>query len=274
MTTLDIAIVTHTPAGAGRVAKMLLPPAEGVRYVVSWQNHNDAPAPEELNRPDVKLLRFSGKGVSANRNNALNHCTADIVLIADNDLIYTPDAFKSITTVFDSDPALDLATFKADIPGKSGYPDGATELKSHLPKGYSVSAVEIAFRRKALATIRFCESIGPGTRYAAGEDEFFLHSAIASGLRCRFFPIEICRHPEQSTGQRANPGAATLRGFGCTVALLYPFTSPARVPLKAWRLWRSRRCGFIRAIMLLTQGALAAPGVYFKFRKQQKTDKS
>ncbi|MDE5839194.1 MAG: glycosyltransferase family 2 protein, partial [Paramuribaculum sp.] len=181
MTTLDIAIVTHTPEGAERVAKILLPPTEGVRYVVSWQAHGDAPVPHELNRSDVLLLRFAGSGVSANRNNALNHCTAEIILIADNDIVFAPDAFKNIIAVFDSDPTLDLATFKAAIPGKVNYPERAVTLGRCLPKGYSVSAVEIACRRKALAGLRFCTDIGPGTSLPNGEAEFFLHSAIAAG---------------------------------------------------------------------------------------------
>ncbi|MDE7452261.1 MAG: glycosyltransferase [Paramuribaculum sp.] len=270
MTTLDIAIATHTPAGVRKVEQMILPPQPYVRYVVSWQNHGDAPVPEKLNRPDVKLVRFSGTGLSANRNNALAHCTADIILIADDDIIYPPDAFKIIITVFDSDPTLDLATFKAAMPGKVNYPEKPVDLGRRLPKGYSVTTMEIACRRKALSGLRFCTNLGLGTRYAAGEDEFFLHSAIRSGVHCRFFPIEICRHPDISTGQRANPSAATLRGFGCTIVLLYPLTAVARLPLKAWRLSKSGRCGFFKALTAMITGAIGTPGVFIKYRKQQK----
>ena len=87
MLTLDIAIVTHRPEGIARVAAMNLPVIDGVRYVVSWQSHEEAPVPESLVRDDVEIHRFDGRGISLNRNHAYDHCRADIVLNADDDLI-------------------------------------------------------------------------------------------------------------------------------------------------------------------------------------------
>ena len=175
-----------------------------------------------------------------------------------------------VIEVFDADESLDLATFQMQMLREKDYPLDTVALGTHFPKGYSVSAVEIACRRKSLDRLRFCTNLGLGTRYAAGEDEFFLHAAIRAGLHCRFFPIEICSHPEPSTGQIANPSAATLRGFGCTIALIYPLTAVARLPLKAWRLSKSGRCGFFKALTAMITGAIGAPGVFIKYRKQQK----
>ncbi len=56
MLELDIAICTYGADGPSRVAMMLLPPEEGVRYVVSWQEHGDAVLPEILkDRKDVAV---------------------------------------------------------------------------------------------------------------------------------------------------------------------------------------------------------------------------
>lgn len=256
--TLDIAIATHRPEGAGRVAKMMLPPREGVRYVVSWQEHEDMPVPEALDRSDVTLLRFKGKGVSANRNNALDHCRGDIILIADDDIVLNNSALDAIMEVFDADPSLDLATFRADIPGKSGYPAEPVHLKRRLPEGYSVSAIEIAFRRESCNELRFCTALGAGTSLAAGEDEVFLDTAIRRGLVCRFLPIGICRHPHPSTGGTSELTPSILRGFGATIAMIYPLTVIARLPLKALRLRRNGRCGFFTALRHLASGAVAS----------------
>lgn len=51
---LDVAISTYQPQGLQRVADMNLPQVEGVRYVVSWQQHGGARIPEQLLRNDVK----------------------------------------------------------------------------------------------------------------------------------------------------------------------------------------------------------------------------
>ena len=58
--TLDLAMITHGPQGIERVATVLLPPQPGVRYVVSWQRHENAPIPTALLRPDVEIHRFDG----------------------------------------------------------------------------------------------------------------------------------------------------------------------------------------------------------------------
>lgn len=88
--TLQVAIPTHAPEGISRIERVLLPPREGVGYVVSWQDHRNARIPDAVAaRDDVEVLRFDGRGLSANRNNALEHCRADIILIGDDDLVYT-----------------------------------------------------------------------------------------------------------------------------------------------------------------------------------------
>ncbi|MDE6263790.1 MAG: glycosyltransferase family 2 protein [Paramuribaculum sp.] len=268
MTTLDIAIVTHTPQGGEKVGRMLMPPMDGVRYVVSWQNHGNAPMPSSLIRSDVVVHRFDGKGVAANRNNALEHCTADIVLMGDDDLIYNKEGIARITEIFDGNPTLDLATFRCIAPYPKKYPEKSVRLGRRLPENYNVGTVEIACRRQSVAALRFCTELGKGSeRFHSGEDEYFLYTAINRGLECRFFPIDICEHDHYSTGFDPHPSKDTLRGFGCIIALMYPWTCIARIPLKAWRLFRSRRAGFFKALVALAEGAIGAPGVYLRYRK-------
>ena len=82
MLTLDVAISTYKRDGIRKVEKMLPPPQEGVKYVVSWQEHDDNPIPSELSsRADVEVYRLDKKGLSNNRNNAISHCKGDIILI-------------------------------------------------------------------------------------------------------------------------------------------------------------------------------------------------
>ena len=90
-TKLDIAIATYGPDGIQRVASCRLPRVQDVKYVVSWQQHEGAPIPDELLRDDVEIYRFDGVGQSINRNNAFNHCTSEWVMVGDDDLVFRPD---------------------------------------------------------------------------------------------------------------------------------------------------------------------------------------
>lgn len=268
MMTLDLAIATYKPEGIARVAAMLLPPMEGVRYVVSWQAHENAPVPPVLLRPDVAIHRFDGKGLSNNRNNALGHCTAQIILFADDDVSFSADAFENIIHTFENNPAVDVATFQVELDYPKTYPDKTIRLDKKLPKDYSVCSIEIALRRSTSGDLRCCPELGVSSpRLNSGEDEIFLLTAIRRGLNCCFFPITICSHHHPSTGSQTKMSNNNLRGQGCASTLMYPKTAVLRIPLKAWRVWRKGQASLPRALWYLTAGALAAPGVYRRNRK-------
>lgn len=267
MLTLDLALITHTPQGIQRIVDMNLPVVDGVRYIVSWQNHGNAPIPASLMRDDIEIYRFSQPGLSLNRNNSLDHCSADIVLIADDDIIYTADELKSVIHTFTANPDVDLATFKADMPAAPAFPSESCVLQEPLPKGYWVASFYIAFRRQAIGNLRFHPELGLGSpRLHGAEDELFLLSAIRRKLRCRYFPIVICTHPNLSTGTKATFTAGNLRAAGCYITIAYPTTFPVRLLLKAWRISRNRQSGFFRALRYLFSGATYAPHILYTNR--------
>lgn len=236
--TLDVNIATWQPQGILRVEAMNLPVADGVRYVISWQGYGSDPQiPATLAmREDVTVYLCDKSGLAANRNNALRHSTADIVLISDDDLRYTAGQLRSVTDTMDANPEVQLATFAYDGDDRR-YPAEPCDLGRKLPKGYSVASVEIAMRRSA--GLEFDERFGLGSPLLqAGEDEKLLYDARRRGLRCRFFPIVIATHCGQTTGTRVVTSPGVAAAMGRCIALEYPLTWPLRVPLKAWREWR------------------------------------
>lgn len=253
--TLDVAVSTYQPEGILKVEKMIPSPKEGVRYIVSWQEHRDATIPQSLlDRNDVEIYRFDVKGLSNNRNNALDHCRGDIVLIADDDLIYAEDFADKIIQTFESDSTLDLATFKIDFLNPKTYPPSDCRLSLPLPKDYYGSSIELAFRRKSLQGLYFWEKMGLGNSLLqCGEDELFLTSAIKRGLNCKFINKKIAVHPEGTTGNRVKPGI--LRGQGFIIRHIYPGSFPLRIILKAWRLSRNSQAAFLSSLFHLNRGA-------------------
>lgn len=257
---LDLAVVTHGTEGIERVARMVLPPIDGVNYVVSWQNHQNAPVPVSLNRSDVQIYRLTEQGISRNRNNAMANCHSDIVLFADDDIVYNKESLRQVREVFLQHSEMDLATFRSEHGDMSRFPAVETRLRQKLPTGYYVASIEICFRRNP--HLRCCEELGIGAKvFHGGEDEMFLLSAIKRGLDCRFFPITICAHPHESTGTKARMTPGNLMASGCVIALSYPWSAWLRVPLKAWRIWRKGQAGFAAAFGNIIRGAMMARGV-------------
>lgn len=254
MPTLDIAIATLGTEGINRAAKMEMPRIDGVRYIISWQNEGDDHIPPALLRPDVEIHPLEGRGVSRNRNNALRHCTADIILNGDDDLSYSRSGLLSVIEKFSQNPGLDFATFRHTGPDNKQYPPAEADLAT-MPRNYSVATFELAIRRKVIdAGVRFDERFGPGASLASGEDEMMLLTLRRLGLRGRFFPIDIAAHPTLTTGFREITNPATARGMGAVIGLSYPLTGFPRVILKAVRMNRSGQMPLAKSLRPLLAG--------------------
>ncbi|MCH5235400.1 MAG: glycosyltransferase family 2 protein [Muribaculaceae bacterium] len=258
MLTLDVAISTYKPEGIERVAKMLsaLPSRKGVNYIVSWQQHEDALIPESLIlRGDVEVHRLDLKGLSNNRNNGIDHCNGDIVLIADDDLEYTADFAEKIVKTFEENPQVDLATFKIISLNHKKYPSQNRDLELPFPKNYYISSVEIAFRRERLKGLKFYPELGLGSpKMYCGEEEFFVASAIKRGYVCRFINLDIATHSEPTTGNKISN--QILRGKGFVISAIYPKTWIVRIALKAYRESRFKKTSFLNNTYQLSKGAL------------------
>lgn len=206
--TLDI-LICSLDKGIVRVEDVLMPVQEGVRYIVSYQYTDERYLeliPSILSeRPDVKVFKYRGQGLSANRNLAIEKATADLVLYADDDTRYTADTVKNITEAFAKYPDMDVAFFRVSTyTGRSlkAYPEEEREIRA-MPESYSISTIEMVCRRnKVQGHLRYDERFGLGTKFlTCGEEEIWFEDALRQGLRMRYFPLKIA---ETSTMLKKN----------------------------------------------------------------------
>lgn len=256
---LEIAISTYRPEGIMRVVESKLPMVDGVRYVVSWQEHCNAPIPREIEeRGDILVTRCDEKGQSANRNNAVAHCTGDLILIGDDDLSYHPDGLLQLIDFFDAHPEADLCTVIVNKPGAAKYPEHTMKFSQRYPKNYHAGACDISFRRSRIGNLHFHPAFGLNSPdMHCGEDGLFLLTAIRRKLNCWFSPIVIADHPHHSTSTRSMSDA-TLRGMACVATLQYPLSFAARLPLMAYRLRRAGLARLGHSLPMLLSGAIRA----------------
>lgn len=202
--------------GIRKVSRVLLPPEAGVRYVVSWQQTKVCEAcPEALQRDDVTITTLQGRGLSRNRNHAMQVAVSlfsdmmeDVVfVIADDDERLEATAFSKIRDLYARYPRLDGALWRmADLEDGhllKEYPASVTDYR-HCPRNCYPSSVEMTFRsRLYVMGLRFDERFGLGSeRLAAGEEEVFLADALRRGLRIWMYPQVLCFTVAQTTGLR------------------------------------------------------------------------
>ncbi len=218
MTSLQVLICT-TLERIGNVERVLLPPMEGVSYVVSCQGveaQDSYTTPEGLNmvaaalsRGDVELITMKGYGLCRNRNAALRHAKADLLLICDDDERLCQETIKGMADDFASHPEWDLLQYRTE-----GTP------KAFPPK--YLSSVELAMRRRVAEQVRFDERFGAGSKeLACGEEEVFVHEARAKGFLMGYVPKTVCRLIYDGTGSRFLTDKKVQRSKGAAFCLCY-----------------------------------------------------
>lgn len=265
--TIDIAIATWRPEGLAHLCESRLPRCEGLRYIVSWQNHEGAAVPAAItDRDDIIILRTDVIGLSANRNNAVSACTADIILNGDDDLDYDAAGLTALRAFYADHPdaAMVMTGHRLEDgrPAKR-YPADVTDITDRMPRGLWCATFELSFRRRGpLGSLTFDTAFGPGAPLcSSGEDEMFLldgrRALRGTADRVYFVPLLLCRHRIPAHTLRESVSATLLRGQGAVIRYSYPlYQLPPRLLLKALRTARSRRAPFLTALRNLLSGAL------------------
>lgn len=134
----------------------------------------------------IQWFSFAERGVGLNRNNCLMRATADIVLFADDDVIYDDGYEDVILNYYESNPKADVAIFNLNRKGKNG------EISAMVSKDCIASqkditkygTVFVSGRREKLHfhNIMFHLQFGGGTKYSCGEDTLFLQECYLKGL--------------------------------------------------------------------------------------------
>ena len=191
--TLEILICT-IDEGIKKVPHVLMSPRDDIKYVVSMQwtreEAKDSVPPILREREDVKLVFLEGKGLSRNRNNAIDNASGDILLIADDDNRYTDELIGNIFEAYEAHPEADVIHFQAvDMTGKPLHPYPADD----------VSSVEMSFRRNV--NVRFDERFGLGSpKLCAGEESVWMKDAKDAGYNIIYVAKPVVMTPAGTTG--------------------------------------------------------------------------
>ena len=191
--------------------------------VVGNQNGRSEKIVESINNHRVLLLNSTQKGLSRNRNLTINNATADICVIADDDIEYCSGYEDIISEAFSKNEDADVIIFNLYENPIERY----VIKKTHRVRGIEFlryGSVRIAFRRSAVAGhISFDEMFGAGGEIPIGEDTIFLSDCLKKGLKIYASPEYILKLTESEStwfdgftkSYFINKGKMYYRIFGC-----------------------------------------------------------
>lgn len=149
----------------------------------------------------VKWLSLAERGVGLNRNNALMRAEGDVVLFADDDMVYVDGYQQLVEEAFRAIPQADVIIFDLQYPDRPRKPIAKIE-KMTVRKCMRFGTARICARLSPLRHrgISFNLCFGGGADFGSGEDSLFLKDCIRRGLRVYTYPRVIARlSPREST---------------------------------------------------------------------------
>ncbi len=236
---------------------------ENLQYLINhqiWKFKVDAEIKNRLQRrDDVNVFVRYEKGLSKNRNQAIENASCEICLIADDDIELVDGAEKKILDAFYNNPDADIITFQIESSMRrmsKKYSQRA--FWYNFKKLAHISSIEIAFKKSSIkdSGIFFDEVFGLGARYPIGEEFIFLTDAYRKGLKILYLPEVIVSHPHPSSGARLDDetifarGAMFARVFGWKAFIVNFLFS-----IKKYTAYR-KEISFFGYLTLLTKGTI------------------
>ncbi len=152
----------------------------------------------------VKVITTHDRGVGKNRNKALIYAEREILLCADEDMIYEDGYEQMILSAFEQAKDADIIAFNLTYLNrlKPGRKSGKAFKRIWFWNSMRYGAARIAIRRSALekANLSFSHLYGGGAKYSSGEDSLFIREALRKGLKMYYCPEIIAKvKQEEST---------------------------------------------------------------------------
>lgn len=229
-------------------------------------NQTDKEIKEEYCLEDkIVIKNYNEKGLAKSRNRALYNNTYEFCLLTDDDVIYEKDIREKIIDAFDTNKDADIITFQYkknhNIYGKKYKKKEFYHNRFSILK---VSSIEIALRSEKInnLNIKYNELFGLGSKYIGGEEVIFLKDCLKKGLKIKYIPIPIAKHPDESSGKKIEKKIIFSRG-AIFVELFNKFYWIFIVIFIIKKLKNYKGFGRINAMKLMFKGAKE----YMKLKK-------
>lgn len=145
-----------------------------------------------VNGHNVVYFNTKDRGVGQNRNLLLQKATADICILADDDMRFVDGYPHIVERAFSECKKADILVFNL-IEKKPRRYINKKIMRVHWYNYAKYGAARLAVRREALikSDINFSLRFGGGAQYGSGEDTIFLSDCLKKGLKIYAVPYAL-----------------------------------------------------------------------------------
>lgn len=206
----------------------------------------------------AKMISTSTKGVGINRNLTLMYASADICLLADDDIVYRDDLEQVILNEFGKHPDADIIIFNYDA-----INSGTRKIKKFKKTKKSSKffrkmggGIRIAFRLASAkkANLWFTALFGGGCIFPCGEDSKWLIDAYNKNLNVYVSKEFIGTVSFGDSSWFNGVNERYFYGFGAFYKDVHPISYPLWMLYFAIRTTKMTKMGFLTKIHWLRNG--------------------
>ncbi|MBR5453818.1 MAG: glycosyltransferase [Clostridia bacterium] len=206
----------------------------------------------------IRMVSTNTVGVGLNRNIALFASDSDIILFADDDVVYNDDMPQNVLKAFSDNPKADVIIFSMDITR-----GGEVTEKRHLKRGrrrlwnsLRFGTYVIAARRSSVMrnNITFNQFFGGGCIYGAGEDSLFIKACFDAGLRVYSHEYVLGRCAKDVSSWFSGHNEKFFYDKGALMGYLFPRTAALMTLYFSLRFKRSTDIPPMKRVRLMNKG--------------------
>ena len=151
-----------------------------------------------VNKHRMTYFNTEERGVGRNRNLLLDKATADIMILADDDMRFVDDYPQIAYRAFCECPDADILIFNLIEKKPRRYINKRIKrIRWHYAR-YGAARIAIRRQRFQDSGIRFHLSFGGGAYYGSGEDTIFLQECLKKGLKIYAVPYYLAEIDQNS----------------------------------------------------------------------------
>ena len=147
----------------------------------------------DYNGNRIRAFRSRSGGVGINRNTCIELSCADIILFADEDIVYDKGYADKVLKEFADHPEADVLLFNMRVceERRTYWNEGYKKVTLFNSGRYPAYAIAARASKLKASGVKYSLYFGGGAKYSNGEDSLFLKDSLKAGLKLIATPVVL-----------------------------------------------------------------------------------
>ena len=147
----------------------------------------------DLGENRVLSIKSQTRGVGLNRNICIEHSNADIILFADEDIVYDEGYAEKVLKEFEDHPDADAVFFNVRVceERRTYWNEGYKWLTWYNSGRYPAYSIAVRASKLKAAGVKYSLLFGGGAKYSNGEDSLFINDMRKAGFKMLASPVVL-----------------------------------------------------------------------------------